>query len=347
MRKTLWTMVLLLVAVPLLAGGAKNAVKPVATIGTVAVSEEELEKAVGAKLARLMSDVYNIRRGVLEELISTKLIDAEAARRRITADELLKAEVEAKIAEPDLAEVDRIFEGVADRFPGMSKEQAIAEIIKSMRERRIQTRKAEYIRELRDAAGVQVNIQPPRFEVKAEGPSRGSASALVTIVEFSDFECQFCGRAVETLKKIEDKYGDDVRIVFRDYPLAMHRGAKRAAEAGHCAHEQGKFWELHDKLFSKGGPISDPDIFRFATQIGVDHERFSTCMTSGKFKDAWKASADEGVRVGVQSTPTFFVNGRLLVGAAGYEQFARVIDEELAHAKAQQAQKAGTKVAAR
>jgi protein-disulfide isomerase len=345
MRKTLWTLVVLLVAVPLFAGSAKNAVKPVATIGNVAVSEEELEKAVGSKLARLMSDVYNIRRGVLEDLIATKLIDAEAARRRITADELLKAEVEAKIAQPDPAEVDRIFEGVADRFPGMSKEQAIAEITTSMRERRIQTRRAEYVRELRDAADVQVNIQPPRVEVKAEGPSRGNADAPITIVAFSDFECQFCGRAVETLKKIEDKYGHDVRIVFRDYPLAMHSGAKRAAEAGHCANEQGKFWELHDKLFTKGGPISDPDIYRFATQIGVDHDRFSTCMTSGKYKDAWKASVDEGVRVGVQSTPTFFVNGRLIVGAAPYDLFARVIDEELANVKTQK--KAGTKVAVR
>jgi protein-disulfide isomerase len=187
-----------------------------------------------------------------------------------------------------------------------------------------------------------VNLEPPRVEVKAEGPSRGSADAPVTIVEFSDFECQFCGRAVETLKKVEEKYGNQVRLVFRDYPLPMHRTAKRAVEASRCADEQGKFWPMHDKLFSKGGAIHDPDIFKYAAQLELDYDRFNTCMTSGKFKDAWKPSMDEGTRVGVQSTPTFFINGRLIVGAASYEMFARVIDEELARV-----QKPGTKVATR
>ena len=120
--------------------------------------------------------------------------------------------------------------------------------------------------------------------------------------------------------------------MFRDYPLALHRTAKRAAEASHCADEQGKFWEMHDRLFSKGGPISDADIFRFAGQAGVDRNKFDQCLTSGKYKDAWKASQEEGARVGVTSTPSFFINGRMLVGAANYEVLSRIIDDELASA---------------
>ncbi len=309
MKKRVLTIVLLLVAVPLFAGSAKKAAEPVATIGPAAVTEAELERAVGARLTRLLTDMYTVRRGVLEDLIATKLVEAEAARRQLTVDDLLKVEVADKIQQPDAAEIERLFEGVAERFPGMSKEQALAEIASSTRDRRAAVRKAEFIRELRDAAGVQVNLHPPRVEVNAEGPSKGSADAPVTIVEFSDFECQFCGRAVETLKKVEEKYGDQVRIVFRDYPLPMHRTAKRAVEASRCADEQGKFWPMHDKLFSKGGAIHDADIFRYAAQIELDHDRFNTCMTSGKFKDAWKPSMDEGLRVGVQSTPTFFING--------------------------------------
>ena len=337
MNQRIATILVLFIAVPLFAGSA--ATQPVATVGPAVVTEAELERAVGTKLTRLMTDVYNVRRSVLEELIATKLIEAEAARRKVTVDELLKVEVADRIAQPDVAEIERLFEGVADRYPGMTKEQALADIAATTREKRMQVRRGEFVRELRDAAGVRVNLQPPRVAVKAEGPSRGSADAPVTIVEFSDFECQFCGRAVETLKRIEEKYGDQVRIVFRDYPLPMHRTAKRAAEAAHCAGEQEQFWAMHDKLFTKGGPILDSDIYRFAAQIGLDHDRFNACMTSGKFREVWKPSMDEGARVGVQSTPTFFINGRLLVGAASYEMFSRVIDEELAHAQPKVARK--------
>ena len=334
MNKSVCLVVALFVAVPLVAGSAKNTAKPVATIGNVAVSEEELERAVGMKLTRLMTDVYNIRRGVLDELINTRLLEAEAARRKVSVDELLKAEVAEKIAQPDVAELERLYEGVADRYPGLTKEQAIEEIAKATRDKRSAVRKMELIHELREAAGVQVNLQPPRVAVAAEGPSRGNANAPVTIVEFSDFECQFCGRAVETLKKIEEKYGDDVRITFRDYPLPSHRTAKRAAEAAHCAGDQDQFWAMHDKLFSKGGAIPDSDIFRYAAQINLDQPKFVDCMTSGKYKEVWKSSVEDASKVGVQSTPTFFVNGRLIVGAAGFDVFSRVIDEELAAARA-------------
>jgi protein-disulfide isomerase len=327
MRRILSTMLMLLVSGALFAG---ETAKPPATIGATAVSQDELEKALGTKLMRLRTEEYNIRRGVLEELIATKLIDAEAARRHVTAEELLKSEVDAKIAIPTSTEIEPIYDGVADRYPGMTKEQAMADIAEAMRRKRSTIRRAEFIKELRATAGVKVNLQPPRVQVEATGPSRGSANAPVTIVEFSDFECPFCGRAVETLQQIEKTYGDRVRIVFRDYPLIMHRTAKRAAEAAHCADEQGKFWPMHDRLFSKGGPINDGDLTRFAQQAKLDQTAFEACLASGKFKEAWKPSLDDGTRIGVSSTPTFFINGRMLVGAPPYEFFARIIDEELA-----------------
>jgi len=323
--------VLLAGALSLSAGEtAQSQVQPPATIGNTPISASELETAIGSRLMRLRTDEYNIRRSVLEELIATKVIDAEAARRHMTSEELFKAEVESKIVQPNPAEIEPIYDGVADKYPGMTKEQVLAEIAAGMRRQRIATRRAQYVRELRAAAGVKVNLQPPRVAVNTEGPSRGNAAAPVTIVEFSDFECPFCGRAVETLQQVQKTYGDNVRIVFRDYPLFSHRTAKRAAEAAHCADEMGKFWEMHDRLFSKGGPITDGDIYRFAAQAGLDHDQFDKCLTSGKYKEAWKPSQDEGTRVGVSSTPSFFINGRMLVGAANFDAFARVIDEELA-----------------
>ena len=317
----------LLMAVPLF--GA-SAAAPVATIGTSPITQDDLDHAVGAKLTRIHTEEYNVRRGVLDEMIATRLLESEAARRQMTVEELLKTEVENKITPPNIAEIEPIYEGVADRYPGLTKEQALAEISESMRRSRIANRRGEFVKELRSAAGVRVYLQPPRADVQAVGPSRGSAGAPVTIVEFSDFECPFCGRAAETLAKIEQSYAGKVRVVFRDFPLAMHRTAKRASQASHCAEEQGKFWEMHDKLFSKGGALGEPDLFRFAQQIKLDPEAFDRCMKSDKFREAWKPSQEEGMRVGVQSTPTFFINGRLIVGAASFEAFSRVIEEELA-----------------
>ena len=324
--KPMSMMIALFIAIPIVAG-----TKPVAVIGSTPITQEELDRAVGAKLTRILTDEYNVKRAVLEDLIATRLIDDEAAKRHLAPEQLLKLEVEDKIVPPNVSEIEPVFEGVADRYPGMTKEQALDEIADSMRHSRLATRKAEFVRELKRAAGVQINMQPPRADVKADGPSRGNVNAPVTIVEFSDFECPFCGRAVETLKKVESAYGDKVRVVFRDYPLVIHRTAKRAAEASHCAEDQGKFWEMHDKLFSKGGPITDADIYRYAQQIKLDHDPFDQCLTSGKYKDAWKPSQEEGMRVGVMSTPTFFINGRLIVGAANFEAFARVVDDELAN----------------
>jgi len=334
MRTTV-SMMLAVLMIGALSLSAADAVKPAATIGNTAISLSDLDAAIGARLNRIRNDEYNIRRNVLEEMIATKLIDAEAARRHMTSEELFKAEVEGKIVAPDLAEIEPVYEGVADKYPGMTKEQALAQIADGIRRQRLATRRTQYVKELRAAAGVKVNLEPPRVAVKADGPSRGGANAPVTIVEFSDFECPFCGHAVETLQQVQKKYGDSVRIVFRDYPLFSHRTAKRAAEAAHCADEQGKFWEMHDRLFTKGGPLTDADLYRFAGQAGIDHDKFDQCLTSGKFKEAWKPSQDEGNRVGVTSTPSFFINGRMLVGAAGYDAFSKIIDEELANAAPQ------------
>jgi protein-disulfide isomerase len=318
-------------ALSLFAADAAN--KPVATIGDTAISQTELERAVGSRLTRIRTEEYTVRRAVLDDMVATRLLDAEAARRHINVEELIKTEVDAKIVEPKRTDLEPVYEGISDRFPGQTKEQAIEQIADGMRRQRIADRRAELIKQLRAAAGVKINLEPPRVAVKAEGPSRGNADAPVTIVEFSDFECPFCSRAAATLQQIEKVYGNEIRLVFRDYPLASHHTAKRAAEAAHCADDQGKFWEMHERMFGKGGgPITDGDIDRFAAQIKLVPEQFASCLASGKYKDAFRASQEEGYHAGVISTPSFFINGRMVIGAAPFETFANVIDEELERA---------------
>src|SRR5690606_14570992 len=114
----------------------------------------------------------------------------------------------------------------------------------------------------------------PTVVVEAVGPSRGPADAPVTIVEFSDFECPFCGRANPTIEQVEKAYPDQVRVVFRDFPLPMHPHARKAAEAGHCANEQGKFWELHDKMFANQRALGVDDLKGYAKEAGMDAAKF-------------------------------------------------------------------------
>jgi len=308
---------------------AERTKQTVARIGTQSVTEDELDRAIGNRLMRIKTEEYNLRRAALDEVIAERLLASEAARLGISAEALAKREIESKVAPPAPSDLEAFYEGTKERFGGLSKEDAIQQIADGMLKQKIAQRRREYIESLRGTTTVKVLIEPPRTVVQAKGPSRGSESAPITIVEFSDFECNFCGRATSTLKRIETAYPDKVRIVFRDYPLPVHRGAPRAAEAAQCASEQGKFWEMHDRLFSKGGPLSDADLNNYASQLSLDMQQFGNCLQSGKHTKTWKSSQEEGMRLGVASTPTFFINGRMVTGAMPYETFARIIDEEL------------------
>ncbi len=158
----------------------------------------------------------------------------------------------------------------------------------------------------------------------------GPRTAPVTIVEFSDFQCPFCSRVGPTVKQIEEKYKDKVRLVWRNYPLPFHNNAQLAAEAAMAANEQGKFWEMHDKLFANQQALTRPDLEKYAQELGLNVEKFKAALDSGKYKGAVNADVQYANGLGGgMGTPTFFVNGRKIAGALPFEQFAQVIDEEL------------------
>jgi protein-disulfide isomerase len=162
-------------------------------------------------------------------------------------------------------------------------------------------------------------------------PSVGPKTAAVTIVEFSDFQCPFCSRVVPTVKQIEEKYKGKVRVVFRNYPLPFHDHAQLAAEAAMAANEQGKFWEMHDKLFGNQQALNRPDLEKYAQEIGLNVDKFKSDLDSGKEKTSVNSDVQyaNGLPGGGMGTPTFFINGRKISGAMPFESFASVIDEEL------------------
>jgi protein-disulfide isomerase len=162
-----------------------------------------------------------------------------------------------------------------------------------------------------------------------DAPAKGPASAPVTLVAFSDFQCPFCSRAVPTLKEVEAAYPGKLRIAFKEMPLPFHDKAHLAAEAALAANEQGKFWQMHDKLFANQQALDRPSLEKYAQELGLDMGKFKKALDTGKFKDKVDAEAKEGAAVGATGTPTFFINGSKLVGAQPLDSFKAAIDKEL------------------
>ena len=169
-----------------------------------------------------------------------------------------------------------------------------------------------------------------RAEIAIDGAAtRGPEDAEVTIVEYSDFQCPFCARVQLTLAQIEETYGDRVRRVYKHLPLRIHPEAPGAAAASEAAHRQGRFWEMHARIFASQRDLGDATYRRFAEELGLDLERFEKDRASAEVKQRVERDELEAQRLGVSGTPAFFINGRFLSGAQPFEAFQRVIDEEL------------------
>jgi len=170
-----------------------------------------------------------------------------------------------------------------------------------------------------------------KVPVPDDAPFFGPKNAKVTIVEFSDFECPFCQRAIAPLHQVKDAYPKDVKVVFRQFPLpaTMHPHAMQSAEASLAAHEQGKFWQMHDKLFDNRTALNRPDLEKYAEEIGLNMSKFKAALDSGKFKAKIAEDQSAGGSVGVGGTPTFFIDGQVQVGALSFEQWKAKIDEEI------------------
>ncbi len=165
------------------------------------------------------------------------------------------------------------------------------------------------------------------------GHQLGPDEALVTIIEFSDFQCPFCAKEAPVLAKIHQKYGEQVRIIYRHMAMSFHRYASVAAEAGVAAAEQGKFWAFHDQVFSHFGHLTRADLESFAQASGVEMTSFKAALDNRRYRDAVVAETAAAEALGVDGTPTMFINGQPVSGARDEENLERLVDAMLAHAK--------------
>lgn len=172
----------------------------------------------------------------------------------------------------------------------------------------------------------------PRFEIPIDDePYLGPEDAPIVIVEFSDFNCGFCRRFHdETFNEIMDSYPDQIRFVYRDFPITSAESFV-AAQAAQCAYEQGEFWEYHDLLFSGQMPLGIGAYETYATELGLDSEELLNCVDSERYAEEVSEDASFASNLGVTGTPTFFINGVPLVGAQPFSRFAQVIEQELAN----------------
>jgi protein-disulfide isomerase len=336
--RTFWIPLLLLglgISFPALAAS-----EPLAEVDGVAITTEEVEKPLAPQVSKLEEQIYNLKRQRLDAIINDKLLEKEAAKHKLTVPALLDAEVTSKVGLVTEQEIEKFYQENKAQIKG--EQGQVREQIRSyLQNQKLNAKREEFLKSLRSQAKVVVNLKPPpvlRVEVAVDGaPFKGPAKATVTIVEFSDFHCPFCRRVIPTLAQLESKYGEKIKLVFRDFPIEnLHPGATKAHEAARCANEQGKFWTYHDKLFA-APPKSSPEIFKaFAKELGLDVANFERCFDAGKYHADIKKDIEEGNGVGVTGTPAFFINGRLVSGAQPLEAFARIIDDELARIGATQ-----------
>jgi protein-disulfide isomerase len=308
----------------------------VATVQGQPIAAEDLTNALRGELLRLEIQRYQTLREKLDDLVTNKIFSLEAAQRGVSVQQFVHDEISAKIQAVTPEQVQAFYEANKNRIR-QPLEKVSEQLTSYLQQQAQEQRRQALLKELQPRYPVTVALRAPTVEVATEGePSLGPTNAPVTIVEFSDFQCPYCRQAQGTLKQLMTAYEGKIKLVFRDFPLRnIHPQAQKAAEAAQCAAEQQKFWPYHDKLFASTSLQMD-DLKKFAQELALNMEQFTSCLDSSKSAAGIDADMQAGQQAGVNATPTFFVNGYPLSGAASYERFKELVDTALEQAQSAQ-----------
>jgi protein-disulfide isomerase len=299
------------------------------------IGVQAVEGALAAQLATLEEQIYELKRKKLEEMIAETLLRQEAQRRGISLEELLTTEVTVKAGLVTEQEVESFYQQNRTRLRG--GEKAVLERIRSsLQAQRAAAQREAFLRQLRAERRVLVHLQPPRaikvVVTEREGAAvKGPPVAPVVIVAFSDFQCSYSRKALSELEKVQTAYPGEVQLVYRHFPIdSLHPQARLAAQAAECAAAEGRFWDYHDRLFDQTDLSSMQQLKDLALGLRLDLPTFERCLSEEWARTRVTQDVEAGTRAGVSGTPTFFINGRLLVGAQPIEAFQTIIDQELA-----------------
>jgi len=306
-----------------------------AKAGDIEVSNAELMNGIESEVFEHESKAFEVKFNKLRSVLLQKLVEKDPRKDGLSNDEFLSKYIAKDVKISD-KEIDAFIKD--QNIPAEHINPQVREKIKNYLE--IERKKEavdSWLADQTKKSPVEVYIPKPRrptFPVEVgNAPFAGDKDAKVVIVEFSDFQCPFCAKGAELLKKIKEKYGKKVKVSFKQFPLPFHNHAEQAAVASLCANEQSSdlFWKMHDEMFANQETALDPEgLKKTGKKIGLKTEAFEKCLADNKYLAQVKADMEEGKKIGVKSTPTFFVNGQLVSGAQPMEVFAEIIEEELA-----------------
>lgn len=302
----------------------------VATVQGQPIAAEELTTALRGELLRMEVQRHQMLKDKLDEMIMEKIFTLEAAKRGVPLEQWFQTEIVAKVPAIPAEQAQAFYEANKARIK-QPYEKVSEQIVDLLLRQAHEQRRQALLKELQPQYPVTVALRPPKIDVATEGePTLGPANAPITIVEFSDFQCPYCRQVQAPLKQLLKEYEGKVKLVFRDFPLRnIHPQAQKAAEAAHCAGEQQKYWPYHDKLFAVQNLTMD-DLKKIAQELELNIEQFTTCLDSNKHAKGIDVDLRDGQNAGVSATPSFFINGYPVSGAASYERFKVLIDEALA-----------------
>lgn len=277
---------------------------------------ETINERMKAYVHKMERQIYEAQKYVLDQRINDSLVLAEAARKNVGAEVIIRTEVSDKLKTPTEAEVAKFYEENKTRINGdlASTRNAIAEFLQQEQQKKLED---DLATRLRAGAKVQVLLKEPApavFNIQlGKGVSRGDINAPVKIVEFTDFQCSACGGMYPVLEEVLKSYGNRVYFEVRNFPLSsIHENAFEAAQAAAAANAQGKFWPYIDLLFKNQKSLDTESLKKFATQVGLDRARFDADLASGKFAPDVRRDIEEGEMYGIEYTPTIFINGVML-----------------------------------
>lgn len=319
------------------AGAPDKGPEVLARIGDRIITEDDLINSTPMLYAQIRSKAYDLveaKEQAANQYLVNEMIEAESAERGLTPEEIFRIDIEEQVPQPSEEEIKSFFEINQQYSRGRTLDELRPTIIDQLRRPQLTRVQARFLRNLREKYDARVIVEPIRlnYVLPETVEMKGDESAPVTIVEFADFQCPSCKQAHPLVQQLLAEYPGKVRYAFVDFPLPNHARAIPASVAARCAADQGKFWDFADNLMVIAGNFADTDLYARARTVGLDPDAFAACYQSGQYEPVVQQHLDWGQSLGVNATPTFLINGRLVVGSKPFEQMKSLIDGELERA---------------
>lgn len=302
----------------------------VARVNGIRITQNEVDNSAISQILPLEQQTYAVRKVALENLVVRTILEQEAKRQGVSVEDLRRRLTAGKI-EILPSQVEELYAENASVFASMSPDEARERLKLDLENQaRMQNYRAAILR-LKETSRIELLLEEPRLPSAVDidrAPAIGSPNAVITITEFSDFQCTYCRESQTVIKQILNHFRNEVRLFFKHLPLDNHAEAFASAQAAFCAGEQGFFWPYHDALFA-ANDLSSEGLTSKASDLGLSVPKFKACSSSESSRIAVRKDMQEAKRIGLNSTPTFIVNGRLVRGAISFEEFKTIIDREL------------------